>query len=152
LWTVSGIDPELLLDHLSGGDGTDTASTVHPDHDEVVEIYLLAFTQFIEPHHIAALHNHCDLHVFCAVEIFLYQLGHEEGPAVEGSCDIFHLFGVRDYDGDGIIKVLSLLDRKHGVHQFGLQGKFQQAGNCSSALCFLRDLCVGCPRIDHISF
>ena len=77
------VDAELLGDHLPCRDRGYGTPAVHPDHDDVVKVDLLALGKLVEAHGIAALDGNPSLLVIRAVEVFLHELGHEQGAAVE---------------------------------------------------------------------
>jgi len=146
------VNTELLGDHLPGGNRRDRASAVHPDHNDIVEVDLLALGKFVHRHHVAALDGHRDLHILGPVKILLDELGHEQRTAMEGSCGLVDLFWIGDEYRDRIIDVLPSGDTEHSVHHLLLEGKLEQGGDGTAALRLLCDLSVRGPRVIHISF
>ena len=60
---------------MRASDRADRSSAVDTDHDDVVEVDLLALGKFVERHRVAALDGHTDLLVLCPVKVFLDELG-----------------------------------------------------------------------------
>ena len=81
LFLVDGVrvDPEFVRNHLAGEDRADRTTAVDTDHDDVVEVDLLALGKFIECHRVAALDRHTELHVLGAVKVFLDESWAEGG-------------------------------------------------------------------------
>ena len=78
-----GIDTKFIGDHLSCGDRADRTTAVDADHDDIVKVDLLSLGKLIECHRVASLDGDTDLHVACAVEVFLDELWQQQGTAVE---------------------------------------------------------------------
>ena len=132
------VHPELVGDHLPGSDRRDSPPAVHPDHDDVVQVDLLALGKLIEPHHVAALDRHRDLRVACTVKVLLDELRHEQRPAVERPCCLVDLLWIGDEHRDRIVEVLSPCYGKHPVDHLLLERIFQEARHGTAALCLLR--------------
>ena len=146
------VDLELLLDHLSCHHRADRATAVDTDHDDIVEVDLLAFCQFVQSHHVAAFDGHPDFHVLGPVKVFLDELGHEHRTAVERTCRILKVRRVRDQGRDRIVEVLASLHRKYRVNDFVFEGKLEEPGYSATELCLICNFLVSGPCVDHIAF
>ena len=109
------VDTVLVGNHPAGKDRADRPTAVDTDHVDVVEVDLLALRKFVERHRIAALDRDTDLHVPCAVEILLDELGQEDGTAVERTGGLCELGRVGHKGRLCIVEVFTLRDDKDRI-------------------------------------
>ncbi|OPX68538.1 MAG: hypothetical protein A4E38_01770 [Methanoregulaceae archaeon PtaB.Bin108] len=110
-----GVNTKLVGDHPAGEDWAHRSSTVDADHDDVVEVDLLALGKFVERHRIAALHRDTEFHGLGAIKEFLDKLRKEEGSAVERSSRTCDIFRVGDKHRLSIVEIGPLGDGKDGI-------------------------------------